>query len=453
MQTLEHYIEDRYNNNMVDFLTSEVRNQQARVNKVVDNREYLKGIHQVLQRKDTVWKGKEFKSTKLVLQSAKTILNFHDTYLLGKNVSLYGSDDMVNEYNRVYRKGKYNKLDLDLKMNISRYGDVFEYVYYDGVIKSKLISADCGYPIFSEDTGDYIGFIEHYRINSSKVGYYNLYSEDKVEKWTNKGGYLHKEDECCNATGLPIHYHNHSDWNEKFGTSDLNDIRPIIDTLEDLYSKLNDAVYTLSINPMAVSVGQSLKDENISKDLVGTVLSLDSGDFKFANANMDYSTIKLLIDQLKEQLSLVSSLPSVCMGNTNISNVSEVSLGILYNLAEGKAMLDEKYIKDGFEERWDKIRGLLEKTGIRFNEDCYIDCEFNYSKVVNKKELLEELKMQFEMNAISLETIIEKSGLTNDVAREMERIENEKSKVDSNSVNEGNMDKDKDSEESEENKE
>ena len=221
-----------------------------------------------------------------------------------------------------------------------------------------------------------------------------------------------------------VHYKNYSDYDERFGRSELEDIKPIIDLLEDLLSKMTDAVYTLSLNPLPVSIGQKIEG-SIDADVVGTLIELDAGDFKFANAQMDYNTIKLLLDNLKEQLSIVASVPTTALGNTNISNVSEVSLSMLYNLAESKAMLNEKWLKEGFTERWNKIESILSMQGIKLDDSEYIDIEFNYSKPINKMELIESIEKLYNMNAISVKSIIEKNNITNDVVQEIERLKDE----------------------------
>lgn len=431
MQSLKKYIDDRYQGNMINFLEGEVQSQQYRINKVLSNKNYLNGVHKILEKRDGKWKGKEFKTTKLVLQNIKSILNFHDTYLLGKPVSLNGSDSKVKVFNNVYKKAHYNKLDFDIKRKVNRYGDCYEYVYWDNNsknIKSKVINPEDGYPVFAEDTGNYIGFIEYYTTKSNGVSYYNIYYPERVEEWNNEGGYTHKTGEYINISGLPIHYKSYSDFDERFGESSIKDIKPIIDLLEDLLSKMTDSVYTLSLNPIAVSNGNTLKN-SIDAELVGTVLELDGGDFKFENTQMDYNTIKLLLDTLNQQLSVVASMPSTALGNSNIANVSEVSLSMLYNLAEARGMLDEKVMKEGFEERWEKIESILSDQGITFNIDEYIDCEFNYSKPINKQELIQNLEKLRNMNAISIKSIIEKSDIVTDVTGEIERLKEEQSKV------------------------
>ncbi|EET84787.1 phage portal protein, SPP1 [Clostridium carboxidivorans P7] len=399
MQTLEQYIKDKYNN-VEDWFVQEVQQPYNfnRISKILGNREYLKGIHKILQRENSKWKGEVFNTTKLILQEAKTILNFHDTYLLGKKVSITGSDNIVATFNNIYRKGKYSKIDFNILRKVNRFGDIFEYVYIDNkTIKSKLINSEDSYPIFSEDTGEYIGFIEYYTMDSNKVSYYNVYFSDHVECYSNESGDLQLINEYSNLSGLPIHYHNFNDYDDNCGLSELEDIKPILDQLEDILSKMTDSVYTLSLNPIAVTLGGQRVDATIPSDAVGYMINLDVGEFKFVNATMDYSTIKLLLDTLHKKLETIAAIPSVALGNSNVANVSEVSLSMLYSLASVKAMINEQWLHEGFETRWEIIRKLLALQGIVFSEDEFIDCEFNYSRPINNEEQLNNIKTQFDM--------------------------------------------------------
>jgi hypothetical protein len=138
---------------------------------------------------------------------------------------------------------------------------------------------------------------------------------------------------------------------------------------------------------------------------------------KYVSATMDYQTIKYYLDTLQNQLNMIAYMPSI-LGNSNIANVSEVSLKLLYQLADVYAMLSEKVMRNGFNERFNVIRKLI---GIEDREE-YVNVSFNYSRPQNASELLDNIKKQFDMNAISLKSIIEKSPLTSDVTMEMERL-------------------------------
>ena len=167
-----------------------------RISRVISNKEYLHGIHRILQKKDMQYKGKEYKTKKLIIQEAKTILNFHSTYLLGKPLSLTGSENKVSAYQNIYRKGNYNQIDYDIIDNIGKFGDAYEYVYLDGNknIVSKIIDSADGYPVITE-TNNYVAFIEYWTVNG--IDYYNVYYPDRVDSYNN-------ENEGINLIVVPI---------------------------------------------------------------------------------------------------------------------------------------------------------------------------------------------------------------------------------------------------------
>lgn len=425
---ISEYIQSNYDNNAFWF-EEEVKQGYhiQRISNVLKNKDYLMRKHKILQREDSQYKGKEYITTKLILQTAKTILNFHNTYLLGKPLTLAGSENMVEKYDWIYYHGNYNNLDYKIIDKVNKYGDVGEYVYIDdGIIKSHIIKPEDFYPVYDANN-NYIGCIEHWTDLLSNISNYVVYYNDRVESWNNDGGVLRLIDTKVNISGLPIHWHNNNnEYDDCFGESELEDIKPILDTLEDLLSKFNDGIYINSLNPLPVVTGQRIEG-NVTADAVGFVLNLDdNATFDFKSATMDYQSIKLLYDSLRKELLDIACMPSVAMGNTNVANVSEVSLKLLYQLADVKAMINEKCFRDGLRNRFDMFKVLLAKQGIVFGDMDYIDVEFNYSRPVNTKDILDNIKTQYDMGAISKETIIEKSPLTNDVMQEMERLGKEK---------------------------
>lgn len=168
--------------------------------------------------------------------------------------------------------------------------------------------------------------------------------------------------------------------------------------------------------------GKSLEG-SVPADATGYALQLeDSGDFEYKSATIDSATVKLYLLELHKQLNVIASMPSIVGGNTNVANVSEVSLKLLYQLADVMAMMNERWLRDGLYKRFRVFDKLLAQQGIKFNVDEYVDVEFTYSRPVNTSELLDNIKKQYDMGAISLQTIIEKSNITNDVKQELDRL-------------------------------
>ena len=394
-----------------------------RIASVIGNRNYLGGQHKVLLREDGKYKGKELITRKTIINYAKTVLNFHATYLLGKPVSLTGDEEIIKTFNDIYKLGLYNTVDYQILDRVNKFGDAYEFVYVDnGKIKSKVLdSADC-YPVY-DDMGEYIAFIEHWTDAYSSISYYNVYYPTYVEHWSNEGGEPRLIDTKINACGLPIHYHNFNDNDYYYGESILVDIKPLLDELEDILSKMGDAIYVNSLSPLNVAIGQRMVN-TIPADATGYVLNLDNGaDYKTVSTIMDYNTIKLYLDNVKQFLNDIACIPSALGSNTNIANVSEVSLKMLFHMANIKAMETEKWLNVGMQERFKKFKEILNMQGIKV--DGEVEVEYNLSIPVATDEIVKNLQTMREMGAISIDTIMEKSALIGDISVEKDRLKSE----------------------------
>ncbi|MGG1690578.1 phage portal protein [Heyndrickxia ginsengihumi] len=424
---LDQYIKAKYENKS-DWFIEEVQSisNQQRVLDVMDKKKYLNGEHKIKQTPSYKYNGKEFNPRRIVLQYAKTLLSFQQNYLLGNPITFTGNEDVVKEFLRVNKQGKYNRLNQKILDKVLKYGCVAEYVYIDGkVIKSKLIDPSEGYPVYDNENS-LIAFIEAYM--SDGIEYYVVYEEDTVSKYNNEGGTLRLIDKKVSLSGLPIVYHNDNELSDVEGRSELDDWIEILDSMEDLISKYTDSFYKF-MNPIPVAIGQQLKGDGLPSNIVGGGITLDDGaDFKFEGNKLDYKSFETIYKTLLQALLDTSSTPAVSMNKTDVSNLSEVSIRLLFSLANVKAGLNEQYIREGIEQRNEKIRSLLALQGVTFDDESFdtIDFVFHYNMPSNDKETIENLKMLEGMGAISLETILAKNPYVNDVATELKRLDNEK---------------------------
>lgn len=409
------------------WFTDEVNKSEhmKRISNVIIIKNYLLRLHKVLQRKDFKFKDETYTTAKIVLNTLKSLLNFHTSYVIGNPISISGEPDAVKVFNKVYKKGIYTKTDYQIVNDLYTYGNAFEYTYLDnGVIKSKVIANEDAYPVYDDDF-NYVAFVEHWEDFTTGHSNYIVYTPTLVQHYIDN--VLVKEDN--NLSGLPIHYcmMDKTEYNF-FGDSIMNDLMPIMNQIESLLSKLDDAITTLSLNPIGVSEGQRI-DGSIPKDIVGATINLeDGGDFKWVNAQMDYNNIKLLLDSLVQQLYAVAGVPASVIGQGNIANVSEVSLKLLFSQTDNKAKQTVQVLKEGFYKRFEYFRKLLAIQGTSISDDDYdsLDITFSVNRPVDTSSLMDELKTQYDMGAISKQTIIDISPYTVDVSSEMQRIEAEK---------------------------
>lgn len=269
-----------------------------------------------------------------------------------------------------------------------------------------------------------MSFVEHWKDNETRIDHYIVYYPDRVETYHNHT----LIDTKLNFTGLPIHYVS-LDKTDIFGDGLVADLIPIMDAIEYLTSMLDDAAICLSLNPIGVVQGKRI-DSKIPKDVVGAVLNLDDkseSDFKWAASTLDSDSVKLLLDTLVQQFYAVACIPASMYGQSNVSNVSEVSLKYLFSQTDNKARKTIQSLTDGMFQRFEYFRKLLKILGKEYSDDDFdsLNINFNLSRPVDTNSLMADLKTQQEMGAISKRTIIEKSPYTTDISLELDRIEKE----------------------------
>lgn len=422
-----------------DWFVSECNSyyHQSRINNIIDIKEYLSGSHLINNRPAEMWNGKVFEPRRIVLQYAKTVLNFSTSYLLKNPVTITGEENDVKVMKKVYKQGKFNRTDLDIMDKLVKYGAVYKYLFIDkdGKIKSKLINPEDAYPIYNEQ-GEMICFIEHYTTDYN-VSYYNIFTDSTVQKWSDAGGDFNFLGVFNNPSGLPCVYKNLNELDNTDGRSDLEDFINIIDNMEDLISKYTDSIYKF-LNPIPVVIGQRLNIKDgkgeIPTNLVGVGLNLDDGaDMKFIHGQLDFESFESVWKVLKQSLLDISNTPAVSMNNTDISNLSEVSIKLLFSLADIKAGLNERYIREGFEQRFKKIEKLLRLQGIEINSDN-IDVVFQYARPLNETDIIDNIKVLKELGVMSLQSAIENCPMIYDVGSEMERLGKERNGLDNTDI-------------------
>ncbi len=421
---LEEYIEVVHNGDKLWFL-EEVKDyaSQKRVLDTIGIKKYLSGEHKVTQKVVENYNGKPYEQRVVMLQYGKLIVNLESSHLLKNPLTLVGQDNIITEMNKVYKKGKYDNTDFTLLTNLIKYGNAYEYVYVeDNVIKSKVINTENSYPIYN-DENVMIAFVEYYETLNAQ--WYVVYTKDKVSKYSNVG----KEEmrlvkESKNLSGLPIHYHSVDELNYSYGKSDLHDFINIIDSMEDLLSKFSDSFYKFH-NPIPVVIGQQLKGDGLNQNVVGGGLVLDdNSDFKLVANQLNHDAFETIYKTLKQELINIASVPSVSLNATDVSNLSETSMKILYQLADIKASINEKYLRDGLEQRFEKIIALLERNGKNFSDEDEnsLDIVFHYARPVNETDVIDNLVKLSEIHAISKESLLDIAPYITNSKTELERI-------------------------------
>lgn len=406
--------------------SSEHTYRQGKVNII---QKHLLREHSVKQRLMNTYnfKGKVFTPAAIVLQGIKSVINFHTAYLVGNPVTITGTPKAVELLNKYYRNGIYSKVDWQILNDLMTYGNAFEYVYLDENqnIKSKVFRNQDSYPIY-DDNLNYCYFVEYWNNKQGGDEHFTIYYQTHVDTYFNNRLIESK----TNYTGLPIHYTTMDKAEyDQFGDSMMLDLIPVQDKIEGLLSKLDDAITTLSLNPVGVVTGAKITESDmVDSNVSGAVLNLEEGNtFTYISAEMDYRCIKYELDQLYQQFNLVAGIPSSILGQNNIANVSENSMSMVYQLTENRGKQNMNSLVEGFRERWERMRRLMNLTNNPISDEDFdsLNVSFNISKPIDTKQNMENMKMQYEMGALSKRTIMELSPYTTDSAQELQRLEDE----------------------------
>lgn len=145
--------------------------------------------------------------------------------------------------------------------------------------------------------------------------------------------------------------------------------------------------------------------------------------FVDTNCSLDYNSIKLYLDNMKQFLNDVACMPSVLGSSTNIANISEVSMQILLMMASVYADENKKWLNIGFQKRFEMFKKILGMQGIKVDSD--VEVIYNVAMPVASTEMIANLKTLQEMGAISKETIMEKTEYVSDVEVEKKRLSGE----------------------------
>ncbi|UOR12188.1 phage portal protein [Halobacillus amylolyticus] len=428
---LQQYVVSHYDGDFSRFITGEVGSieQQQHIQELVSIKEYLgKNKHPIKNRPNETFNGQEIKTEKVILNYAKTIIKFSVNFLLGRNpVSLSGSENVIDELNKVYKLGKYHKTDYKLLNDLIRYGEAFEFVHAKGdKIQSTVIDPAESYPVYNHEN-EMIAFIQYYHVDY--VDYYNVFTDEIVYSLDNSGGDLQLKEQKLNLTGMPIHYKTENEVDENRGYAEINDYIDILNSMESLLSKAIDGYYR-HIMGTPIVVGQTLTDVSLPKHGNGVGINLDDdGEFYYATNPFSHDSFKELYGTLRNALMDISQLPNVVLnGSTQISNVAEVAVESMYTLALIKANMNSKYLEDGFEQRLDKVRGLLAMKGISFTDEDYHTVRFVFSPSMPKsdKEIVETIVKLKEIDGISVESVLDNVSFI-DKVQEMERLVKENS--------------------------
>ena len=125
---------------------------------------------------------------------------------------------------------------------------------------------------------------------------------------------------------------------------------------------------------------------------------------------------------IRTMIDEVAMIPAV-LSNSEVSNISEMSMKMLFKLAEIRALDTEKWLTEGIQKRFEVWRRILELQGKKVNER--VEISYNLTQPIDGDELVSNLQVMRSLGAMSKRTIMEQSGFIKNTDAEMKRLEDE----------------------------
>ena len=158
--------------------------------------------------------------------------------------------------------------------------------------------------------------------------------------------------------------------------------------------------------------------------------------FEFEVAEMDYNSFKEVYKTLQQNLLNISMTPAISMNGMEIANVSTDSMKLMFYMAIAKANMTAKKLYEGMDERWKKIKKLLQIIDKDYKG--YVSCKFKFDIPNNDEQLVNNLDKMYSSGTISLETLLSQSpyiyDVTSEMARLQEDVQDKKDKIDDDEI-------------------
>ena len=201
-----------------------------------------------------------------------------------------------------------------------------------------------------------------------------------------------------------------------------------INNPESINPNIITDVYYRKYNGGTLPLLCSLYNRDLSKyseKALTILLCIDGWYIGYYNKGGRYKDVNIY--SLTQQLYAVASVPASVIGQGNIANVSEISLKLLFSQTDNKAKQMIQVLKEGMYKRFEYIRKLLVLQKVTFSDDIFdsLDVTFTVNRPVDTNNMMNELKTQRDMGAISIQTVIDKSPYTTNTALELQRIKDE----------------------------
>ncbi len=411
-----------------ELLSELITKHSGSINRFAKMQNYYKGNHSIQNR---LRENKTTANNKIVCNHAKYIVDMGQSYLTGNPVTYTASEGYdIEAVKDSYLEQDISSLDSELVKHMNIYGRAYELVYADSEAKPKsvYISPEQAFVVYSQtaDKRPLFGvyYYKRYDIYGTCTGVVcNVYDNANAYTYESRQeSFLSMEQtetEPHYFGNVPlIEYQNN---NERQG--DFEQLIPLIDAYNLLCSdRVNDkeqfvnSFLFLSGVEVDSEQAKKLKEERI-------LMGYEGSDARYLSKVMTESDIKILRDDLKDDIhrfSMVPDLSDESFGN-NLSGVA-----IKYKLLgfEQQIKNKERYFAKGLKERFRLYNHYLAiKNSMGLVPVHRIDVIFTYNLPANELEISQMIANL--QNIVSNETLLERIPFVSDAKEEAEMIKQE----------------------------
>lgn len=322
-----------------------------------------------------------------------------------------------------------------LAKDCSKFGKAFELVNIkeDKTLYFKRLNPMFTFDVFEASIlEDRIANITYYTYKEKytvvTMGY--VYTPEEIIEFTYKNRVVTFGERTPNVFGkIPVvYYQNNSD-----EIGDYERVTDLLTAYNKLMSCATDDYESISNAILLIKDAKHINEE-AKKSLNSTrVIQLfsENAEMAFINKTLDSNFVKTLREALKEDILTVSNVPDFT-DEKFAGNSSGVALQYKLIGFENLRADKEIYFKQALHRRWEIISLYPAKSFELKRDDIKIDL---FANLPSNIELDLQIAELYNAGAISKKTMLEKMQMVKDVDEELERMEEEKPKIDTTDKN------------------
>lgn len=382
---------------------------------------YYDGLQRILQKS---YSDASKPCNKTIINYCKNIVDAYCGYIATPGYISYSSDSDINEIMNILRYNDYQTEDNSFLLDALVYGVAFELMYTDdeGKTRFNLVRPTQGFGICDDSlTGELDYFVRIYKVSdwsNTDTTYVEVYSDKRIKTY--------KQSPTLKLISDRPHYFNQCPVN----ILALPDEKSIFDCIMSEQDSVNELIsceiddYSAFCDAYLVLTGVDADNKDIAQMKQNRVLLLPEGALAtYLTKNSNDSQIENIMQRLHDSIYRISQ----CVDYSSENFVGGVASGIAiqYRLSgmENRAGIIEGCMKKALQRRVEIICGI---ASLKLGEEVYRDIRITFKRnlpedMSSKVDAVSKLK-----GIVSDKTLLEQLSIVDDVNKEMEEIQKDK---------------------------